>query len=85
MFALKRLSSYAGLQGTVRISKQLCDHLHTSAIQLGVNTIPLHTGRPTLVILGTGWAAARLVHDINPSLYDLAVIAPRNHVRRMLR
>lgn len=36
-------------------------------------TIPLRTGRARLVVLGTGWAAARLLHDIDPNLYDLTV------------
>lgn len=35
--------------------------------------IPLQTNRPRLTILGTGWAAARLLRDINPKLYDLTV------------
>jgi len=35
--------------------------------------LPLDTGRPRLVILGTGWAAARLARDIDTSLYDLTV------------
>jgi NADH:ubiquinone reductase (non-electrogenic) len=30
--------------------------------------------------LGTGWAAARLVHDIDPRLYDITVLSPRNHM-----
>lgn len=55
--------------------------IHTTSQRLAVTTIPLQTGRPTLVVLGTGWAAARLVHDIDPKLYDITVIAPRNHVR----
>ncbi|GIL54148.1 hypothetical protein Vafri_9702 [Volvox africanus] len=42
--------------------------------------LPLRTGRPRLVILGTGWAAARLAHDIDPKLYDITVISPRNHM-----
>ena len=40
-------------------------------------SIPLRTGRPRLLRdpgrLGTGWAAARLLRDIDPKLYDLAV------------
>ncbi|EFJ46064.1 hypothetical protein VOLCADRAFT_63040, partial [Volvox carteri f. nagariensis] len=36
--------------------------------------------RPRVVILGSGWAAARLVHDIDPKLYDITVISPRNHM-----
>lgn len=35
--------------------------------------LPLDTGRPRLVILGTGWAAARLARDIDTGLYDLTV------------
>ncbi|GLI68456.1 hypothetical protein VaNZ11_012878 [Volvox africanus] len=42
--------------------------------------LPLRTGRPRLVILGTGWAAARLAHDIDPKLYDITVVSPRNHM-----
>lgn len=35
--------------------------------------IPLRTGRPRLVILGSGWASARLLRDIDPEKYDLTV------------
>ena len=35
--------------------------------------LPLKTGRQRLVVLGSGWAAARLLHDIDPNLYDLTV------------
>lgn len=35
--------------------------------------LPLETGRQRLVILGTGWAAARLVRDINPKYFDFTV------------
>lgn len=30
-------------------------------------------GRPRLVILGTGWRAARLLRDIDPNFYDITV------------
>ncbi|GFH22071.1 alternative NAD(P)H dehydrogenase 2, mitochondrial [Haematococcus lacustris] len=33
-----------------------------------------------LVVLGTGWGGARLLHDIKPQLYDLTVISTRNHM-----
>lgn len=59
--------------------------IHTSQCLQAVTTLPLRTGRPTLVVLGTGWAAARLVHDIDPKLYDITVIAPRNHVCTSLK
>lgn len=42
--------------------------------------IPLNTGRRRLVILGSGWAAARLAHDINAKQYDMTVSnASHNH------
>lgn len=44
------------------------------------STLPLDTGRPRLLILGTGWAAARLLRDIDPKLYDVTVISARNHM-----
>ena len=37
------------------------------------NGIPLTTGRRRLVVLGTGWAACRLLRDIDPRKYDLTV------------
>lgn len=42
--------------------------------------MPLKTGRPRLVVLGTGWAGARLLKDIDPKLYDITVISKRNHM-----
>ena len=33
-----------------------------------------------LVVLGTGWAAARLAQDLDMSKYQLTVISPRNHM-----
>jgi hypothetical protein len=37
------------------------------------SAIPLRTGRPRLVVLGTGWGGARLVRDIDPAKYDITV------------
>jgi NADH:ubiquinone reductase (non-electrogenic) len=37
------------------------------------NQLPLRTGRQRLCVLGSGWAAARLLHDIDISLWDLTV------------
>ena len=42
----------------------------------GVKTVPespVTTGRQRLVILGSGWAAGRLLRDIDSSLYDYTV------------
>lgn len=38
-----------------------------------IDELPLVTERQRLVILGTGWAAARLAMEINTSEYDLTV------------
>ena len=35
--------------------------------------LPLTTERERVIVLGTGWAAARLVTDLNPKLYDFTV------------
>ena len=35
--------------------------------------VPLSTNRPKLCVLGTGWAAARLLSDIDPKAFDLTV------------
>ncbi|PRP88230.1 hypothetical protein PROFUN_04053 [Planoprotostelium fungivorum] len=32
-----------------------------------------------LVVLGTGWAGFRLIHDVDTKLYDVTVVSPRNH------
>ena len=40
---------------------------------VGHSDLPLDTGRRRLVILGSGWAAARLAKDINARLYDFTV------------
>ncbi len=96
--ALGRLARCLGLSaaggtyrscGTPRLAEQLVS-LQQSApwqwsqarfVQTG---LPLDTGRPRLVVLGTGWAAARLARDIDTRLYDLTIISPRNHMVRTI-
>lgn len=50
---------------------------NTCSIQgRGVKTVPespVTTGRQRLVILGSGWAAGRLLRDIDSHLYDYTV------------
>lgn len=46
---------------------------HTDKTVYAPESLPLDTGRPRLVVLGTGWAAARLCRDIDPKLYDITV------------
>lgn len=36
-------------------------------------SVPLSTGKERVVVLGTGWAAARLTKDLNCSYYDITV------------
>lgn len=43
--------------------------------------MPLKTGKKRLVILGTGWAGARLAKDIDCiNKYDLTIISSKNHM-----
>jgi len=38
-------------------------------------------GKPRVVILGTGWAGARLAHDLDAkNTFNITVISPRNHM-----
>lgn len=32
-----------------------------------------------LVVLGTGWAGISLLKDLDPSMYDVKVVSPRNY------
>jgi len=36
--------------------------------------------KPRLVVLGTGWAACRLLKDVDTSAYDVVCVSPRNHM-----
>jgi NADH:ubiquinone reductase (non-electrogenic) len=47
--------------------------VHTDKTVYTPESLPLDTGRQRLVVLGTGWAAARLLRDIDPRLYDITV------------
>ena len=45
------------------------------------STMPLNTGKKRLVVLGCGWAGARLAKDIDCiNKYDLTVISSKNHM-----
>jgi hypothetical protein len=32
-----------------------------------------------IVVLGSGWGSASFISELNPDLYDITVISPRNH------
>ncbi|KAG0588080.1 hypothetical protein KC19_2G214500 [Ceratodon purpureus] len=36
--------------------------------------------KPRIVVLGSGWAACRLLKDLNTHIYDVVCISPRNHM-----
>lgn len=36
--------------------------------------------KPRIVVLGTGWAACRLLKDLDTRIYDIICISPRNHM-----
>ena len=40
------------------------------------DTVP---SKPKLLVLGTGFAALTLLKKIDPKLYDITVVSPRNH------
>lgn len=48
----------------------------------GSALLPPTKGRqkPRVVILGSGWAACRLLKDINTLVYDVVCVSPRNHM-----
>lgn len=57
---------------------------HTDRTMYTPESLPLDTGRQRLVVLGTGWAAARLLRDIDPHYYDITVsIAARKRPCQM--
>lgn len=33
-----------------------------------------------MVVLGSGWAACRLMKDIDTKIYDVVCVSPRNHM-----
>lgn len=58
-----------------RLFQTAADYAGSGGAQLAAarSAIPLRTGRPRLVVLGTGWGGARLVRDIDLKLYDVTV------------
>ena len=79
-----RAGSLGNLLGIVTSGASPARLFQTSAapdVRAGTSSsIPLRTGRPRLVILGSGWGAARLARDIDASKWDLTLLSPRNHM-----
>ncbi|OIW04370.1 hypothetical protein TanjilG_32562 [Lupinus angustifolius] len=36
--------------------------------------------KPRVVVLGTGWAGCRLMKGLDPKIYDIVCVSPRNHM-----
>ena len=36
--------------------------------------------KPRVVVLGSGWAGCRLLKGLDPSVYDIVSVSPRNHM-----
>ncbi|XP_048324504.1 internal alternative NAD(P)H-ubiquinone oxidoreductase A1, mitochondrial [Ziziphus jujuba] len=36
--------------------------------------------KPRVVVLGTGWAGSRLMKGLDPKIYDIVCVSPRNHM-----
>ncbi|KAK9843007.1 hypothetical protein WJX74_005543 [Apatococcus lobatus] len=51
-----------------------------AAVSARASPLPTPTGRPRLVILGSGWGGARLVKDIDLNQYDVTIVSTRNHM-----
>lgn len=70
---LQRLQLGAAADSTCTAGRRSLATAHGERVLYTPETLPLQTGRPRLVVLGTGWAAARLCRDIDPKLYDITV------------
>lgn len=53
---------------------------HLDSIPKSLLTKPGPNEKPRVVILGSGWAACRLLHGLNLKLWDVVCISPRNHM-----
>lgn len=36
--------------------------------------------KPRVVVLGSGWAGCRLMKGLDPEIYDIVCVSPRNHM-----
>lgn len=36
--------------------------------------------KPRVVVLGSGWAGCRLMKGLDPEMYDIVCVSPRNHM-----
>jgi hypothetical protein len=77
--AARQLAALGHPSNNTFLSGTNWQHQSLNSQQRGLATLrkdeglPLDTGRKRLVILGAGWAAARLARDINPYYYDFTV------------
>ncbi|QDZ20628.1 pyridine nucleotide-disulfide oxidoreductase [Chloropicon primus] len=52
----------------------------TAAKQFRLSFATRPAKKQRVVVLGTGWAAARLAKELDMATYDLTVVSPRNHM-----
>jgi len=65
-----------------RVSDKEADNeISTQAAALEIGLGPTRNDeKPRVVVLGTGWGAARVLKDLNTRIYDVVCISPRNHM-----
>ncbi|QCE00905.1 NADH dehydrogenase [Vigna unguiculata] len=61
----------------------------TSLSRFSTSTSPVHHAglgptkaheKPRVVVLGSGWAGCRLMKGLDPKIYDIVCVSPRNHM-----
>ncbi|CAL0315624.1 unnamed protein product [Lupinus luteus] len=52
---------------------------HASSHHGGLEPTKPHE-KPRVVVLGTGWAGCRLMKGLDPEIYDIVCVSPRNHM-----
>lgn len=50
-----------------------------SESQSEAGALPMEHKKKRVIVLGTGWAAASFLKDLDPSFYDVQVVSPRNY------
>eukprot|EP00850_Spirogloea_muscicola_P001542 SM000005S17339 [mRNA] locus=s5:1405445:1410362:- [translate_table: standard] len=66
--ANKGMASVASPPGGAKLGSPLPIHL------------PKRAEKPRIVVLGSGWAACRVLRGLRPDRFDLVAVSPRNHM-----
>jgi hypothetical protein len=65
--------STPSVMGEAAVTKVSSAQGQLSVSRIATPTLPLNNGRQRVVVLGTGWGAARLLSDLNTKLYNITV------------